>query len=129
MACKEAPSFKNKFSTEATFFFLICDLKKSIVKASEEGCIQITIVYAGEVPLCLVTEGAEASSSLSRAKVGICRKENNLKGLCWQERFSPVFHHLLFIDSVFTLHSLIVSVLIPSKKNHTRFVCRYLNKG
>ena len=66
MACKEAPSFKNKFSTEATFFFfLICDLKKSIVKASEEGCIQITIVYAGKVPLCLVIEGAEASSSLS----------------------------------------------------------------
>lgn len=47
------------------FFFLICDLKKSIVKASEEGCIQITIVYAGKVPLCLVIEGAEASSSLS----------------------------------------------------------------
>lgn len=62
MACKEAPSFKNKFSTEATFFFFsIRDLKKSIVKASEEGCIQITVVYA-EVPLCLVIEGAEASS-------------------------------------------------------------------
>lgn len=43
------------------FFFSIRDLKKSIVKASEEGCIQITVVYA-EVPLCLVIEGAEASS-------------------------------------------------------------------
>lgn len=65
MACKEAPSFKNKFSTEATFFFFsIRDLEDSIVKASEEGCIQITIVYT-EVPLCLVIEGAESSSSLS----------------------------------------------------------------
>lgn len=54
-----------KINSPLRLFFLICDLKKSIVKASEEGCIQITIVYAGEVPLCLVIEGAEASSSLS----------------------------------------------------------------
>ena len=44
---------------------LICDFKKSVFKASEEGCIGVTSVCSGEAHLCLVTEEAEGSSSLS----------------------------------------------------------------